>query len=84
MRRNFEINTIGPALVAKHVLPLLPRERRSVFAVLSARVGNINDCLFHARLGASGGTVGRLQEQKSGATRRDASDGGAQKSQAVK
>jgi len=37
------INTIGPALIAKHVLPLLPREGRSVFAALSARVGSIGD-----------------------------------------
>ena len=37
------INTIGPALIAKHVLPLLPRDRRSVFAALSARVGSIGD-----------------------------------------
>ena len=43
MRRNFEINTIGPALIAKHVLALLPRDRRAVFAVLSARVGSISD-----------------------------------------
>ncbi len=43
MRRSFEINTIGPALIAKHVLPLLPRDRRAVFAVLSARVGSISD-----------------------------------------
>jgi NAD(P)-dependent dehydrogenase (short-subunit alcohol dehydrogenase family) len=43
MQANFEINTIGPALVAKHVLPLLPRDRRAVFAALSARVGSIGD-----------------------------------------
>ncbi|CAJ0855294.1 hypothetical protein AMST5_00820 [freshwater sediment metagenome] len=43
MMRAFEINTIGPALIAKHVLPLLPRDRRSVFAALSARVGSIGD-----------------------------------------
>jgi NAD(P)-dependent dehydrogenase (short-subunit alcohol dehydrogenase family) len=43
MRRSFEINTIGPALIAKHVLPRLPRDRRAVFAVLSARVGSISD-----------------------------------------
>lgn len=43
MKRVFEINTIGPALVAKHVLPLLPRDRRTVFAALSARVGSISD-----------------------------------------
>ncbi|QYU67902.1 SDR family NAD(P)-dependent oxidoreductase [Leptolyngbya sp. 15MV] len=30
-------------MIAKHVLPLLPRDRRAVFAVLSARVGSIGD-----------------------------------------
>lgn len=39
----FAINAIGPALVAKHVLPLLPREGKAVFAALSARVGSISD-----------------------------------------
>ena len=43
MKRVFEINVIGPALVAKHVLPLLPRHRRAVFAALTARVGSISD-----------------------------------------
>jgi NAD(P)-dependent dehydrogenase (short-subunit alcohol dehydrogenase family) len=43
MMRAFEINTIGPALIAKHVLPLVPRDRRAVFAALSARVGSIGD-----------------------------------------
>ena len=43
LARSFAVNAIGPALVAKHVLPLLPREGRSVFAVLSARVGSIGD-----------------------------------------
>ena len=43
MEEVFRLNTIGPALVAKHVLPLLPRDRRSVFATLSARVGSIGD-----------------------------------------
>lgn len=37
------INTIGPALIAKHLLPLLPRDRRAMFAALSARVGSIGD-----------------------------------------
>lgn len=41
--RSFLINTIAPALVAKHVLPRLPRDRRAVFAVLGARVGSIGD-----------------------------------------
>ena len=39
----FAVNAIGPALVLKHALPLLPRQRRSVFAALSARVGSIGD-----------------------------------------
>lgn len=43
MARNFAINAIGPALVAKHFLPLMPRSGRMVFAVLSARVGSISD-----------------------------------------
>lgn len=43
MEEVFRINTIGPALVAKHFLPLMPRHGRSVFAVLSARVGSISD-----------------------------------------
>lgn len=41
--RIFAVNAIGPALVAKHVLPLLPRHGKSVFATLSARVGSISD-----------------------------------------
>jgi NAD(P)-dependent dehydrogenase (short-subunit alcohol dehydrogenase family) len=43
MARSYAINTIGPALVAKYFLPLLPRTDKSVFAVLSARVGSISD-----------------------------------------
>jgi NAD(P)-dependent dehydrogenase (short-subunit alcohol dehydrogenase family) len=43
MMRAFEINTIGPALIAKHVMPLMPRDRRAVFAAISARVGSISD-----------------------------------------
>ena len=39
----FRVNTFGPALVAKHMLPLMPRKGRAVFAVLSARVGSISD-----------------------------------------
>jgi len=41
--RNFRVNAVGPALVAKHFLPIMPREGRSVFAALSARVGSISD-----------------------------------------
>ena len=39
----FAVNSVGPALVAKHFIPLLPTVGRSVFAVLSARVGSISD-----------------------------------------
>lgn len=41
--RNFAVNAIGPTLVAKHVLPLMPIDRRIVFAAMSARVGSIAD-----------------------------------------
>lgn len=41
--RDYRINTVGPALIAKHFLPLLPRDRPAVFAALSARVGSIGD-----------------------------------------
>lgn len=43
LARSFAVNAIGPALVAKHLLPLFPREGRAVFAALSARVGSIAD-----------------------------------------
>ncbi len=39
----FALNATGPALVLKHALRLMPREGRSVFAALSARVGSIGD-----------------------------------------
>ncbi len=39
----FAVNAVGPALVAKHFLPLTPRDTPSLFAVLSARVGSITD-----------------------------------------
>lgn len=39
----FALNTVGPALIAKHFLPLLHRDRRAIFAALSARVGSIGD-----------------------------------------
>lgn len=37
------LNTIGPALIAKHCLALMPRGRGFTFAALSARVGSISD-----------------------------------------
>jgi NAD(P)-dependent dehydrogenase (short-subunit alcohol dehydrogenase family) len=43
MMDQFALNTVGPALVLRHASDLLPRDRRSVFAVLSARVGSIGD-----------------------------------------
>jgi len=39
----FRSNTIVPALVAKHFLPMMPRSERSVFAALTARVDSISD-----------------------------------------
>ena len=39
----FNANTIFPALAAKHFLPLLHKDKRSVFGALSARVGSISD-----------------------------------------
>jgi NAD(P)-dependent dehydrogenase (short-subunit alcohol dehydrogenase family) len=41
--RLYAVNAVGPALIAKHFLPLLPRAEPSVFAALSARVGSIGD-----------------------------------------
>lgn len=43
LEQAFRINTIGPALVAKHFLPLMKCDSKSVFACLSARVGSIED-----------------------------------------
>lgn len=43
MLRSFEVNAIGPVLLAKHFLPLLRRDAKSCFAAISARVGSIAD-----------------------------------------
>ena len=43
MAEVFARNTIGPALIAKHMLPLMPRGAPFTFAALSARVGSISD-----------------------------------------
>ncbi|GAM52028.1 sorbitol-6-phosphate 2-dehydrogenase [bacterium endosymbiont of Mortierella elongata FMR23-6] len=40
---SFAVNTIGPALALAHFAPLLTRGERSMFAVLSAKVGSIGD-----------------------------------------
>ncbi len=39
----FRINTIGPALVMKYFLPLLPKQGRCVAGFVSAKVGSIGD-----------------------------------------
>ncbi|MEM9172609.1 MAG: SDR family oxidoreductase [Pseudomonadota bacterium] len=43
IRASFEVNSIGPVLLAKHLAPLLPKRQDCVFASLSARVGSISD-----------------------------------------
>jgi NAD(P)-dependent dehydrogenase (short-subunit alcohol dehydrogenase family) len=43
MLRNFAVNSVGPALIAKHFVPLMPRSGTPVLAALSARVGSITD-----------------------------------------
>ncbi len=43
MAAQFAINSIGPALILKHYNRLFPRDRRAVFATISARVGSIGD-----------------------------------------
>lgn len=39
----FSINAVGPAMVAKHFLPHMRRDHKTVFAAISARVGSISD-----------------------------------------
>ncbi|MGX0976835.1 NAD(P)-dependent dehydrogenase (short-subunit alcohol dehydrogenase family) [Roseovarius sp. MBR-51] len=46
MLDQFALNCVGPSLVLKHSVRLLPREGRAVFAALSARVGSIGDNSF--------------------------------------
>ena len=43
LSKSFALNAIGPALLMKHFLPLLPRVGKAVFATLSARVGSMGD-----------------------------------------
>jgi NAD(P)-dependent dehydrogenase (short-subunit alcohol dehydrogenase family) len=43
MAEQFALNATGPALVLKHALQHISRDRRVVFAALSARVGSIGD-----------------------------------------
>ena len=43
LQQVFAINTLGPALVMKHFLPLMARQGRCVAGFLSARVGSMGD-----------------------------------------
>jgi len=43
LQDQFAVNATGPALILKHSLRLLPRDKRCVIAALSARVGSIGD-----------------------------------------
>jgi NAD(P)-dependent dehydrogenase (short-subunit alcohol dehydrogenase family) len=43
MARVLQVNTIGPALVCKYLVPLLAKQGKAVMAHLSARVGSISD-----------------------------------------
>jgi NAD(P)-dependent dehydrogenase (short-subunit alcohol dehydrogenase family) len=43
MMQNYRINAVGPALVAKHFLPIMAKQGPVCFAALSARVGSISD-----------------------------------------
>ncbi len=42
LQMTFQANTFGPALALRHFIPLL-EPKRSIFAVLSAKVGSISD-----------------------------------------
>ena len=41
--RQFEVNAVGPALLMKHFFPLLLMQETACYAILSARVGSIQD-----------------------------------------
>ena len=43
LRAAFEVNALGPMILLKHCVRLLPKDAPSVFAALSARVGSIGD-----------------------------------------
>ncbi len=51
LQQVFLVNTIGPALVAKHFAPLLVKDSPSVLAMLSAKVGSIGDNALGGWLG---------------------------------
>ncbi|MGD1865960.1 MAG: SDR family NAD(P)-dependent oxidoreductase [Phormidesmis sp.] len=39
----FQVNSIGPALLTKHVMPLLKHKEPSLLATISAKIGSIGD-----------------------------------------
>ena len=41
--RSLQVNAVGPALLLRHLSPLLARDERVIWAKLSARVGSIED-----------------------------------------
>ena len=43
MAKHFELNSTGPSIIMKHFTKKMPREKRGIFATLSARVGSIGD-----------------------------------------
>jgi len=43
LKRLFEVNSIGPLMLARALIPLMPRRRNAHFTVLSAMVGSIAD-----------------------------------------
>lgn len=43
LQQYFAVNSIGPVLLAKHLLPFFRHSERSIFATISAKVGSIGD-----------------------------------------
>ena len=43
LMRYFQVNSIGAALLAKHLLPLLNHKKPNIFATISAKIGSIED-----------------------------------------
>ncbi|WP_394654103.1 SDR family NAD(P)-dependent oxidoreductase [uncultured Sphingomonas sp.] len=41
--RQYQVNTVGPALVLRHFTPLLAKDAPATIACLSARIGSISD-----------------------------------------
>lgn len=43
MKKCFEINTVPTALMIKYFSPLMIKDKKSIFATISAKVGSISD-----------------------------------------